>query len=269
MKRTSGVCLLERRAAGRRCLACLLGCYVAVAAAGLAHAGTIELVIDQTDGELFLKNTGGVADTLDGYTIYSSRSALLPAGWTSIAGNYDASGDSSVDSIADWFVLGPPTGGSFSEASLAEGSGSLTPGEVVSLGFSYDITKLGAFYAVLTANGENSFINGELRNLRADYNKDLVVDLNDYLVFQETYGSTMDLRADGNHDNVVNAADYTVWRDSPELVLAPAPSITQPAFIEASPSITTIPEPAAALLLLAALSPMALGRTPTALPRQR
>ena len=46
-----------------------------------------------------------------------------------------------------------------------------------------------------------------------DFNGDEMVDGDDFDVWKETYGSTVDLRADGNHDGVVNSADYTIWRN--------------------------------------------------------
>ena len=49
--------------------------------------------------------------------------------------------------------------------------------------------------------------------LAADYNQNGTVDLADYDLWKETFGSTTDLRADGNGDLVVSAADYTFWRD--------------------------------------------------------
>ena len=53
-----------------------------------------------------------------------------------------------------------------------------------------------------------------LKNRTGDYNGDNVVDLNDYLAWQQTFGSTSALLADGNGDGIVDAADYTVWRDN-------------------------------------------------------
>jgi hypothetical protein len=51
--------------------------------------------------------------------------------------------------------------------------------------------------------------------LAGDYNRDGVVDSNDYVVWQNTFGKYVaDFNgADGNGDGQVDAADYTVWRD--------------------------------------------------------
>ncbi|WP_145110474.1 hypothetical protein [Botrimarina mediterranea] len=223
--------------------------------AACSQAETIEFVVDRVDGGVFIKNSGATPSIIDGYTIFSPSDALIISGWTPIAGNYDASGDQSVDSTSDWFVIGTPTATTVSEASLTEESGSLDPGQVVSLGLFFDLAKLEGLAVTVSAGNQTIVVAGDYRNLQADYNGDLVVDHGDYDVFQMTYGSTgAGLAADGNGDGVVDAADYTVWRDSPELSLASMPAITAPGlslpgFVEAAPGgVVTIPEPAAVLL---------------------
>jgi hypothetical protein len=72
-----------------------------------------------------------------------------------------------------------------------------------------------------------------------DYNRNGVVDTDDYSVWRNTFGTSEDLRADGNGDGIVNAADYTVWRDHLGITAAGLAS-----------SVTQVPEPTAAFLLL-------------------
>ena len=218
-------------------------------------AGTIEFVVDRVDGGVFIKNSGVTPSVIDGYTIFSPSNALIVAGWTPITGNYDASGDHSVDSTSNWFVIGTPSATTVTEASLTQSSGSLAPGQVVSLGLFFDLAKLEGLAVTVSAGNQTILVAGDYRNLRADYNGDLVVNVADYNVFVATYGAVgVGLAADGNGDGVVNAADYTVWRDSPALsfasvALVTLPAITQPGFVEETPGLaTTIPEPTAALL---------------------
>jgi hypothetical protein len=46
-----------------------------------------------------------------------------------------------------------------------------------------------------------------------DYEGDSNVDGHDFLVWQQTVGSTIDLRADGNVDGVVDGADLSLWQE--------------------------------------------------------
>jgi hypothetical protein len=76
--------------------------------------------------------------------------------------------------------------------------------------------------------------------LGGDFDGDGVVDQNDYIVWQSTFGATSgDMRADGNGDGVVNAADYIVWRNRMTTGSGGA-------------SAASVPEPSTARLLLIA-----------------
>lgn len=74
--------------------------------------------------------------------------------------------------------------------------------------------------------------------LIGDYNFDGTVDAEDFVVWQQSFGSTTNLSADGNQDGSVDAADFTIWRDH---------------FAAGGGSTAAVPEPCS-LLLLASLA---------------
>lgn len=47
-----------------------------------------------------------------------------------------------------------------------------------------------------------------------DYNRDGVVDPDDYGTWKASYGSTTNLAADGNGNGIIDLGDYTIWRDN-------------------------------------------------------
>lgn len=72
----------------------------------------------------------------------------------------------------------------------------------------------------------------------ADYNRDGVVDARDYAAWRDAEGSTTVLDADGDSSGAIDPGDYQVWRNSYGLG-------------ETSPSTIAVPEPSAALLVVA------------------
>ena len=57
---------------------------------------------------------------------------------------------------------------------------------------------------------------GQQPDTPGDYDRNTVVEFNDYTVWKNTFGSTVvpGSGADGNGDAVVNAADYSIWRNN-------------------------------------------------------
>jgi hypothetical protein len=87
--------------------------------------------------------------------------------------------------------------------------------------------------------------------LPGDYNQDLVVDQEDYLVWKESLGTSSSglhiaAFADGNYDGIVDAADYTIWRDNVGLTWDTSPGAAAMALYAA------VPEPTAGTLLVLA-----------------
>lgn len=218
------------------------------------------MIVDELSGELFLKNEGAAAEVIDGYQIDSLSGSLNFGALTSVADNYDLSGDMSVDAISEWFVLAT-TVNSIVEVSLTTSSGSLAAGEIVSLGNLWTLAGATDLEATIAASGSSSTMPVIFRDLTADYDGNLSVDLLDYDVFVSSYGSTVDLAADGNNDGVIDAADFTVWRDSSALDLSPIASLGTAASEVITPlgSISTlavaVPEPnSLGLILFSGLS---------------
>jgi hypothetical protein len=85
----------------------------------------------------------------------------------------------------------------------------------------------------------------------ADYNGNNVVDAGDYLVWRESLGqSGHDLAADGNGDNIVDYADHDYWRANfGKVINTGTGSGSHPQ------NGVSVPEPAAAMLLVMAAAP--------------
>jgi hypothetical protein len=80
--------------------------------------------------------------------------------------------------------------------------------------------------------------------LAADFDADLDVDGRDFLLWQRTYGSAgSNLPADGSLDKTVDAADLSIWKSQLGRQVTLPMAVTSGA---------AVPEPAAALLVLAA-----------------
>lgn len=237
-----------------------------------AAVGPIEVVVDRASGEVFLKNTSVLSTVVDGYSLASPTSSLRPAEWLSVAANYDASGDQSVDATSQWFVLSA-TSLSLAEASTVASSGALGAGEVAALGAVWTVGAPEVLAATLAAGSVTMDVIGHFRDLAADYDGDLEIGAGDYDLWSQSFGSTIDLRADGNQDGVVDAIDFTLWRDAQELATLAqtsfaasdlAPPLLPAVGLEigqADPTATIVPEPSTSVLA-SLLGAMAIGRRP-------
>lgn len=91
--------------------------------------------------------------------------------------------------------------------------------------------------------------------LPGDYDRNGAVDINDYNVWRQNYGTT-NSTADGNGDGIVDAADYTIWRTNVGMSL---PGIAA-GFAR---DMVAVPEPtigAAALIVAAIAAQLRCGR---------
>jgi hypothetical protein len=95
------------------------------------------LVIDRQTGAMTLDNpAGGEPLALLGYSITSEFGALDQSDWVTIAGNYDAAGDGSIDPDDAWTILtASGSSGDLSEAELVGGDGgAIAPGTQLDFG---------------------------------------------------------------------------------------------------------------------------------------
>jgi hypothetical protein len=91
-----------------------------------------------------------------------------------------------------------------------------------------------------------------VRNIQpSDYNGDGLVDNQDYVMWRKTSGNVVELfdRADGNGSGTVDPNDYSIWRLN--FGAAPSSGLGNP---------ESVPEPAAAWLLLSAICSRSCGR---------
>ena len=85
-----------------------------------------------------------------------------------------------------------------------------TASTMVDTGFA--LTGLNAGNFEIQISGTTLVLEATGGGLAGDYNKNGVVDAADYVIWQDTLGSTVDLRGDGDGNGVVTQADYLFWK---------------------------------------------------------
>lgn len=98
------------------------------------QVATINRVSNSDFGSInFINNSSPI--TIVGYSILSNEGALRPAGWTSIADNYDFSGNKSVDANDEWLELTAATSRTDISEFEPDGNGAtLATGQSISFG---------------------------------------------------------------------------------------------------------------------------------------
>lgn len=123
-----------------------------------------------------------------------------------------------TDSVAEgvWrWAAGPEEGHVFFNSGTPAGFVGWGPGEPNG--------GVGESVAHMLANGKWNDVSGsypgnqgyivEFSIISGDYNWDGHVDVDDYVLWRQTFGSMTNLAADGSGNGVVDAVDYAIWRD--------------------------------------------------------
>lgn len=187
-------------------------------AGGFVYRGTL---VPELQGKFIF------GDIVNGRVYYSDFEEMVAA---DLDGDFRTSAD-----VYELFLT--QDGESVSIASLVtEERGGELPNNRVDLRFGQ--TSDGEFYLTTKQDGWVRQLTSA--SLAGDYNRDGVVDAADYTLWRDTLGQAGSApAADGDGDKVVTLADYDVWRN---------------AYGQSGAAPTTAaPEPAAALLCLAAL----------------
>ena len=225
-------------------------CQAALFSQAMVWGGTLQLAIDRESGGVALRNSTAEALEFTAYSITSVAGNLIFPNWTSIAGNYDADGDMSVDDNDPWLQLSAE--GSNSDLSEAEfnGDGGVLPaGGAISLGAIWDtqgVEDLAIDVVLLSGEFSESF-DVIYYEENADFNEDGRIDGLDFLIWQLGYGLPMDASladGDADADGDVDTQDFLIWQGQFASALASARGAG-----ELAPVSANTPEPASASLL--------------------
>ena len=154
----------------------------------------VRATVDRTTGALTILNgTGVTVSGILGYSFTSEIGAIAPAGWTSIADNYDVDGDKSVDADDEWTELTAASSrADLSEFQLIPGLGAGDGGEIAH-------------------NGAISLGNVWIKNPNEDLLLELVYDdgsKQNLIVEFEGNGGVPFTVGDLNFDGTVNTLDW-------------------------------------------------------------
>ncbi len=158
----------------------------------------LDIEVNRDNGSMVLSNRTGSALNFSGYSITSGIEGVNPSNstWLSIAENYDADGDSTVDPLHIWSELSDPAAFTdLSEADLDSGLG----------------TTLAADQSITLSTG-GAWIKNPSEDLVFQYVSDLNV-VTGVVTFVGNGGSPFDV-GDFNTDGVVNSLDWMILRDN-------------------------------------------------------
>jgi hypothetical protein len=180
-----------------------------------AAAGTLQVDLDT--GQITLVNGLGLPQAVAAYSIRSSSNRLDASNWRSIAEHYDRDSGGGVDPDNRWSVFGG-SANNLSEGTI--GAATLVPAQRIDLGIGawlaggpqdLQFDYVTAANQVVTGTVEY----GAFSRLGGDFNLDLVVDGDDYLVWQIGYGTqnnALHREGDADYDRDVDGDDFLIWQ---------------------------------------------------------
>lgn len=219
---------------------------------------SVRLRVNQQTGQVLLVNPAGNlgAFDLEALTISSASGALDPSEWISIAGNYDKTGDGSIDN-GSWTVQTASLSELVETANPGGQDGSLGVGASVSLGNFWIGALIKDLAATYRDTNGNTFVLDVIYEgadiVLGDLNTDGMIDASDYLILINNAQSDLsslnipyayrvgDL--DGDLDNDI--FDYALFKQAFELQ-NPTPDAFEA-------MVASVPEPGSLVLLMGGL----------------
>ena len=207
-----------------------------------ASSTVLTLEVDASNGKARILNNNQLGSSIgiDFFEITSSTSALNEAGWSPLG--------SGTNDGSDWEVLGNGSDDNLAQYFL-DGEQGLTLGQTLSLGTAYKLGQgeqtLEFRYQDTTSGLERigNVVFTTIAGLDGDFNNDGSVDAIDYALWRENLGAPDESSINNNGDGGgVTSSDYDLWKEN----------FGNSAGAGAGAAI--VPEPSAALLLLAACS---------------
>jgi hypothetical protein len=229
---------------------------LAVGATGV-RAETIDVLISLTTGDISLRNPNASSFDIVGYSLATNPGTLNNAAWTSITETYDAPvaptpGNGLVDPDGSWLKLSAPGSTSdLSEGVFTGDGGSLTAGQIVSLGPVWNTSVApDAAIEVEVAQPLGMATVNVLYRHNSDYNNDLIVNDWDLYTWAANRGlGTLPSEGDGDRDGDVDGDDLLLWQREVGLVGLTVLGAGAGAGSSLL-SVATVPEPATLCLLI-------------------